>query len=345
MTMGKIIKGKGGNIKVTQSYIMTVLPYRTSIYGKRILYRLVEFTHPVTDGIKLKENLRQLYMSPDLYGNVQFTMYLSDILCGDTDNHYQRIKKAFDELQSVKVWDENEEEYKSTPFVYNLKIKLRTGVATFCVADWVWNTILNLTKGYRKYELLTAMKLKSSYSMRFYEIMSGQKKPMYFSLEKLRELFCFEEQQYSQPASIRERIIKPSKKELDKNAPYSFDFKEERISDKKTSPIIGFTFYPIFIEENQDVELQRKERAAKLTTRNLFGDSEIRYLLNSYGFESDEIAKNKQNIDKAIKVLGKSDFIDFIKEIWENACPNAENPKGYLIGAIKQKTKDVESAE
>lgn len=56
----------------------------------------------------------------------------------------------------------------------------------------VWRAALDFTKGYRKYELITAMKFKSVYSMRFYELLSGQIKPLYVPLEGpdgLRERF------------------------------------------------------------------------------------------------------------------------------------------------------------
>ena len=38
-----------------------------------------------------------------------------------------------------------------------------------------------LQRGYRKYELVTAMQFKSVYSMRMYELMSGQKRPLEFT--------------------------------------------------------------------------------------------------------------------------------------------------------------------
>jgi len=37
---------------------------------------------------------------------------------------------------------------------------------------------MNFAKGYRKYELQTAMEFESVYAMRFYELLSGQKTPL-----------------------------------------------------------------------------------------------------------------------------------------------------------------------
>ena len=49
--------------------------------------------------------------------------------------------------------------------------------------DDIWRCLLDFTKGYRKYELVTAMQFKSVYSMRMYELMSGQKRPLEFTFE------------------------------------------------------------------------------------------------------------------------------------------------------------------
>ena len=59
-----------------------------------------------------------------------------------------------------------------------VRVNLGTGVAKFRVSPNVWNIVLDFTKGYRKYELKTTMQFKSVYSMRFYELLSGQTNPL-----------------------------------------------------------------------------------------------------------------------------------------------------------------------
>ena len=70
-----------------------------------------------------------------------------------------------------------------------------------------------LQKGYRKYEFATAMKFKSVYSMRFYELMSGQTKPLFVALEGpdgLRERFCLQNK-YKMVNDFKRCVIKRSK--------------------------------------------------------------------------------------------------------------------------------------
>ena len=68
-----------------------------------------------------------------------------------------------------------------------VRVNLGTGVAKFRVSPNVWNIVLDFTKGYRKYELKTTLQFKSVYSMRFYELLSGQTNPLDYSLEELRK--------------------------------------------------------------------------------------------------------------------------------------------------------------
>ncbi|MCZ2609843.1 replication initiation protein, partial [Bacteroides fragilis] len=63
------------------------------------------------------------------------------------------------------------------------EIKKNSGSVKFYVFDNIWRCLLDFTKGFKKYELITAMKFKSAYAMRFYELMSGQTKPLFVLLE------------------------------------------------------------------------------------------------------------------------------------------------------------------
>jgi plasmid replication initiation protein len=53
----------------------------------------------------------------------------------------------------------------------------------------VWDVLLNFTKGFSRYDLEIAFKLESTYSMRFYELLAGQKEPIAYSIENLRKEF------------------------------------------------------------------------------------------------------------------------------------------------------------
>jgi plasmid replication initiation protein len=248
------------------------------------------------------------------------------------------VKKAANSLvRKVVEWDDKEgKTWYCTALIYNVKLTKGSGIMKFDVSDWVWDMMLDFSKGFRKYELVTAMKFKSPYTMRFYELMSGQQRPLYLSLKELREMFGVQDK-YKRPAMIRARIIDPAKKELDETSPYSFFPKEERDGDKKTSKITGYTFFPVFHEHNQDKKLQKAEQQSKVTARFQLDDQIYDYLHHSFGFQSQEINKNKTTFIEGQNCI--PDFMGFLCEL-KAASRFADNPKGYVINAIKIKTKE-----
>lgn len=352
--MARPIKATDTNINVLQPYIFTVLPYNASVYEKRIIYRLVELAqhniHEAEEGNSIQINPRTLYLQNTLFGEKQIGMYISDILSASgneesIDKNYNRVKQAFMSLQEKKFKYEDNEVWISGTFIHEVVLLKKQGFVWFTISKFFWDLIGKFSKGFRKYELLTAMKLKSPYSMRFYELMSKQKTPLTYKVDDIRKMFDLGEK-YDRPSNIIARIIKPAKEELDAVAPYSFEYKEERSGrGGKTSPIIGFTFFPVFHEENQDKAIFEIEKISKLTRTNLFGDRDIEIILrDSYGFENKEINKNKQNIKKAIDAMGKANFIDFLKTFKDSKRYKEledDEKKKYLIGAIKKKPSDV----
>ena len=231
---------------------------------------------------------------------------------------------------------EDADYWTATQIIAKPKISKKEGTVTFLVFDEIWNCILDFTKGYRKYELAIAMKFKSVYAMRFYELMSGQKKPLFVLLEGpdgLRERFCLQGK-YERVNDFKRYVIDVAKKELDEHSPYSFVAKEEKEGRK----VIGWTLFPVFYENREDSALQEQARMAKVTARLQLGNNVYDYLKFSFDFKSDEINKNKKTLIEGQNRI--PDFMGFLGELKKGARL-AENPKGYVIGAIKRKLKEI----
>ena len=153
------------------------------------MYRLIELAQKEIEGIKLKDNLRKI--TPTNFGR-EITMPVSDILKDEQDKHYTLAKAAFRSLSEKHIEYEDDEIWSYTPIITAPEIKKNNGSVRFYVFDNIWKCLLDFTKGFKKYELITAMKFKSAYAMRFYELMSGQTKPLFVALEGpdgLRERF------------------------------------------------------------------------------------------------------------------------------------------------------------
>lgn len=160
------------NKNVIQSYTLTTSRYKFTAYEKRILYRIVEYAQDEIKGIMIRDNLHKIEHS--LFGR-EITMPVADILKDEQDENYTIAKKAFSSLSDKFIIIDNDDIWQKTHIISNPKIKKKTGMVTFSVFNEIWDGMLNFSKGYRKYELVTAMQFNSVYSMRFYELLSGQK--------------------------------------------------------------------------------------------------------------------------------------------------------------------------
>lgn len=320
------------NKNLMQSYIFTAAKYDFTAYEKRIMYRLVECAQDEIAGIKTKDHLHKI--QPVQLGR-EITLPTSSILRDEKDENYTIAKKAFLSLSKKHIIYEDEDYWMATPIITKPKVSKKEGAVTFLVFDEIWKCILDFTKGYRKFELIAAMQFKSVYAMRFYELMSGQTKPLFVALEGpggLRERFELQNK-YKLTADFKRKVIDAAKKELDESSPYSFVAKEE----KKGKKVIGWTLFPVFFEDREDPALQEQARMAKITARLQINNNVYDYLRYSYNFDSKEINRNKKTLIEGQNRI--PDFMGFLGELKKGARL-AENPKGYVIGAIKKKLKE-----
>lgn len=112
--------------------------------------------------VKIKDYMHKI--QPVQFGR-EITLPTSSILKKKQDENYTFAKKAFLSLAEKHIIYEGEEYWTATPIITKPKISKKEGIVTFLVFDEIWKCILDFTKGYRKYELATAMSFKSVYSM------------------------------------------------------------------------------------------------------------------------------------------------------------------------------------
>ena len=108
--------------------------------------------------------------------------------------------------------------------------------------------------------------------------------------------------------------------------------------EKKGKKVIGWTLFPVFFEDREDPALQEQARMAKVTARFQLENNVYDYLKFSFDFKSDEINKNKKALIEGQNRI--PNFMGFLGELKKGARL-AENPKGYVIGAIKRKLKEM----
>ena len=277
----------------------------------------------------IRDNLHRIEHS--LFGR-EITMPVADILKDEQDENYTIAKKAFGSLSDKFIIIDNDDIWQKTHIISNPKIKKKTGMVTFSVFNEIWDGMLNFSKGYRKYELVTAMQFNSVYSMRFYEFLSGQKRPLEYTFEQLREMLCVNDK-YKLVGHFKTRVLDVAKKELDESSPYSFNY----IEVKEGRKVVGFKFFPTFHPDKQDPNLFQIEMRSKLSASTQISREAYDYFRYSFEFRTDEISKNKKTIIEGEKKI--PDFIGFLSSL-VGPSRTAKNRIGYVINAIKKKTAE-----
>jgi len=186
---------------------------------------------------------------------------------------------------------------------------------------------MNFAKGYRKDELKVAMQFESLYAMRFYELMSGQRTPICYSIEQLKEIFGVTNK-YNKISHFKKRILDMAKKELDKCSPYTFTYEMNKVGRSFTS----VTFYPKYQPQFRDEELEKHDLQKQISLSWNLPKEVTDYLVHNFEFTKDEI---KNNLDLFKEDHEKLDLIQFLATL-KGKIRNSSNPQVYIIEAIRK---------
>ena len=137
-------------------------------------------------------------------------MPISAFLANDDDENYTRVKKALLDLRNKSFEFDDGQIWKVIGIIEKPQFNYKRGWVRFEIQPEVYNAVLNFSKGFRKYELKTAMEFTSQYSMRFYELMSGQERPLIYTIEDLKIMFGVQDKYKRNPDFIK-RIIVPAR--------------------------------------------------------------------------------------------------------------------------------------
>jgi len=315
---------KTDNKDVIQSYILTTAKYDFSVYEKRILYRLVELNQHLLEGRRLNKDYR---IESNIYGDKTYTIPISAFLKeGDASNH-KEVKKALEALKRKELTYEDDEIWASLTIIALPKIKKYNDTVTFTVDNMINNALMNFSKGYKKFELQTAMNFESVYAMRFYELLSNQKTPITFTIEKLKEMFQISDK-YKKTNDFVKRVLDAAKKELDRCSPYTFAYQMNKVGRSFTS----VTIFPKYQPQFRDDSLEKHELQKHLSLSWDLPKEVTDYLTHNFEFTKDGI---KNNLDLFKQAHEELDLIGFLAAI-KGKIRTSKNPQEYIIGAIKK---------
>ena len=177
--------------QVVQSYIFTTAIYDFNVYEKRVLYNLVKLAQSQIEGVRLSDSMYKIDHAYKEFVVVELPM--SDFLTDGDDKNHSRVKAALKSLHQKTFTYSDDGVWECFSIIANPRIRLRSSKVSFIVDARVWDVLLDFSRGFSRYDLRVAFTLESSYAMRMYELLAGQKDPIIYSIDALRKEFKLKE--------------------------------------------------------------------------------------------------------------------------------------------------------
>lgn len=248
----------------------------------------------------------------------------------EKSHHYEEVHRAVMALMKkvVQHFDPETNTWLAASMVSMARSEKKSGIIQLSIHPWVWDCILDFTKGFVRYDLSAAMSIKSPYALKLYFLMSNQKSPISYSFNELYRLFGTEGK-YKRANDFVRKVLVPAKKELDEKSPWSCDLRPMKDGRK----LENCMFYPYEQKEKYSEGVELKNLSGKMPT--LFGQHQLyQYLRYNIGFEPNEIGAHKQLLSDLCTYHDNP--VGFVAELRERALKkNGTVGKGWYINAIK----------
>ena len=181
---------------------------------------------------------------------------------------YWAVKEALKELLEKPIYipkgkDKNDNSFLMLNWVASAEYKDGEGLVEFEISNKLRPYLLEAQKKFLKYKLENILPLRSSYSIRLYEILKdwyelnkryGNKAEKVIKVDEIREMLEIPKS-YQYSSHIKKLILNKSKKELEEHTDIIFDFEEIKTGRK-------VTHLKIIIQDNskkiQEVKPQEK---------------------------------------------------------------------------------------
>lgn len=324
--------------EVVESYIFSTVRHDFGIYSERLLLRLVELAQREIKGLDFKGGTSLGKVKIGEWGDAEITIPVKDILSGEDDKNYVKAKAAVRALMGKFLEYEDDQKYKATHILNDVDVDKVSGKMIIQVNRNIWGAMLDFSKGFRKYELETAVKLHGKYSLRIYKLVSKQSEPISYAIDDLRKMWGLVDK-YKRVDDFVKNTIEAAKKELDEVSPYSFEYAltaakgaEVNKGRKGRPAITSVTFFPKRVARNEATDAIRK-----MVDPSIILDRELtQMLLNKFDFDWTGIKANITLFDTAYKEF---DLLPFLDKIAPSAL-RAQSPQGYVINSIKKHLKE-----
>lgn len=316
-------------MQLIQSFIYSITRVRLSLYEQRILLKVVEHAQIRLKGLLIKDHLERI--SHD-FDNVQIVVPIKELL-DDGNQHYRHVHDAAVALcsRTFEFYNSESRTWFATPVIYNVEHRDKSGLLTFYVARVMFDIILDFSKGYRSYNLKTALSIPSPYASRLYSLMCGQDNPIRFEIYQLKEMFGVRDK-YAQTADFIKKVIEPSKRILDAQKCTSFTYSRVKEGGK----VIALLFFPV--RRDEDIN----HRAFTKAPVGVLLSQELRYyLIAKAHFSVRELGAHKELL---LEFSQLPDAVARIMAIYDRFL-DGQKSKGYIIAAMRSAVAEFKAAQ
>lgn len=343
--------------EILQSYKLTVSAINAATeeagrFAQRFLVRLVELVNDAgaIEGMKFRpaQGFEGKASDIDVHDPGAWAVRtvqipLRDVMLPGVDGttHAKRAIKAMQQA-IIDYTDKDPKTGKTfwTSFSFVGRVTIKDGIINADIEPEVWRLAVDFSMGYRAYELGVLVGLRSLYSMKLYPYLCRQTDPnaLTMSIEDCKKFMGVADKYKGKPLDFIRKCIDPAKEELDRVAPWSFDY--EKLYSKpdkgKTGrpALTGIRFIPRHQLHNESPEKAAKavapvlagyySRQSRDILRNKFGIENLNHYTNLF-------AKASKIMDIDTFVVEKSLALDKLR----GTKDEVSNPAGWFIAALK----------
>lgn len=218
------------------------------VYEQRLLILIIEFLkHKQGIGVDIEEGK-----------NLEVSLNYADF---EKDISSNRLKKLANTITSQKIHYEVSED-KWTYLVLFPMVSYESGELKVTIIDKALKYLLELAKGYTNIDKQSIFSLKSSVSMRMYELLSSFKNVGVWTvkIEELREFLNLSHNQYINFKDFRIRVLEYSQRELWEHCNLHFEWE---VAAKQRKRITALTFHIRERDKQERIELNEEIEATK----------------------------------------------------------------------------------
>lgn len=314
------------------------------IYGKRLVYRLMEHVYhrQALSGQSINEDFKiGAWADEDIEFNVR------DFLGSEKDSNYRQVKDYIKGLMTTVTEERNSKgDVRLSHFIQSCDLE-RSGKIIIRVDRRAWEKLLDFANGFERGDLEVLLQCEGEYTALAYLLFASENRRktgkavecLSFNIDTLRKIFCLDQPdekgrlKYPRAYDFVNNVIAPPATELAKFSPWTYEYKTEMGSDGPGRPgIKKVTFYRKHILENEPKRLELRTGA---TSMQKILDPYIYDCLTSKLKMSNKEIQNNIEIIKALQERDLTAFAEFMSRNIPDML-RAEHPKAYAIGAMKK---------